>query len=234
MVSLVIGATATVGVAWGCAWRASSASFGRSMVQDFGAEEGDAPRIRVGVSGIDVGMFEVLHLRCEGQSGSGMSDRLRSLLEREYRARIPWWSTPLLIESFQEHVTDASAPVDFELEVGAGWPWVTMTGWTTWRGPRSSTRVDVQGIVLKVNGVERILLPTRPAWRGFIASTVLFATLAMPVPLIVGRDRAQRRRKAGACMACGYDMAGVPCAVDGVRMCPECGTESRAERAGVA
>jgi hypothetical protein len=65
-----------------------------------------------------------------------------------------------------------------------------------------------------------------PQWRGgtTVTSGVLplwipFAAFAFPTAILFHRDRPSARRRAGRCVKCGYDRAGlVPGAV-----CPECG-----------
>jgi hypothetical protein len=59
-------------------------------------------------------------------------------------------------------------------------------------------------------------IPLRPDWPGFAVNTVVYATGLLLLAAIPGRIRRWRRRRRGACLACGY-------ASGGLAVCPECG-----------
>lgn len=61
-------------------------------------------------------------------------------------------------------------------------------------------------------------LPLRPVWPGFAADTAVFAAAWLALLTAPPAVRAWNRRRAGRCVACGYDLRGG----DG-RACPECG-----------
>src|SRR5436190_6748906 len=64
-------------------------------------------------------------------------------------------------------------------------------------------------------------------WLGSPLWMPLMATAVLTV-LISRADTRAHRRAAGQCIACGYDLAGVPRAEGGGdATCPECGTMSR-------
>jgi len=69
----------------------------------------------------------------------------------------------------------------------------------------------------------RVPLPIQPRWRGFAVNTIAYSALTWGVLFAPGVVRRWRRRGRGACVGCGYELAGL------VR-CPECGSgEERAE-----
>jgi hypothetical protein len=112
------------------------------------------------------------------------------------------------------------------MEIALGWPLPafaidsdqlppceTRGGWLFPRSPTGGQRV----------------LAWRPTPLGFALDTLLYAAclagLAAGVRLLI---RARRRRR-GACAACGYSLAGLA----GVAACPECGSESPGGDAGL-
>lgn len=223
VVSIAIGAAATVGIAWWCAWRsAQEVHYGMGLQVGPVGWEGPVrdPRIEA-----DPGVHQVTHVYWES-IGDMLEMRERPESERRgpFEKDMPWWAmTPTRVPDHER-----THPGGNELfpvyEVGCGWPWVTMVGRVLSTGPRSLASCEVQGIVLEEldRGLRPKLLPTRPAWPGFLASTVAAASAWLLVVFTIGWIRAWRRRRAGRCVACGYDMAGVPVAAGG-RVCPECG-----------
>jgi hypothetical protein len=63
-------------------------------------------------------------------------------------------------------------------------------------------------------------LPTVPLIPGFAVDTALYASGLLLLAAIPGRVRRWRRRRRGACLACGY-------ASGGLAVCPECGEGAR-------
>lgn len=106
----------------------------------------------------------------------------------------------------------------------AGWPWrSTQTGVHHIRDtPQRTTTPPVSlagGVTLWTNGgqgpLDRFALPLFPLWPGFALNTLAFAAaiaLLWHAPLTIRR---LRRKRAGHCLACGYDLVGLA-------RCPEC------------
>ena len=69
---------------------------------------------------------------------------------------------------------------------------------------------------------EAILLPYLPYWPGLIADTLFFAAVFAGVHQLGGVGSRWRRRRRGACAACGYDLSGI------TGPCPERGKEREA------
>ncbi len=65
-------------------------------------------------------------------------------------------------------------------------------------------------------GQEQIVIPLKPRWPGFIANTLLYATLLWLLAAAFITTRAARRRRRGRCPHCNYDLGGL-------KTCPECG-----------
>lgn len=183
----------------------------------------------------DVGVCVVQHHYW--QSAPRASQKTLDYLRQDNPARIPWWSIAEHRELQFEESTDVTMAAFSNFEMGCGWPWVTMVGRVLSMGPTDLEKCEVQGIVLERYGPGLVfakLLPTQPAWRGFFGSTAIVAAVVVPIPSVIGWVRSKYRRLPGSCSKCGYDMTGVPHAANGVRTCPECGAQSRAERVGVA
>lgn len=61
------------------------------------------------------------------------------------------------------------------------------------------------------------VIPLLPIATGFIANTLIYASILWLAFVAPGVIRLSRRRRRGLCLACGYDLAALP-------RCPECGT----------
>lgn len=70
--------------------------------------------------------------------------------------------------------------------------------------------------LLPKTNAESFRLPLRPIWPGFAVNAVFYAGVCWLLLAAPGDIRRWRRRRRGACAACGYDLAGL-------EACPECG-----------
>jgi hypothetical protein len=104
------------------------------------------------------------------------------------------------------------------MEYRAGWPVTALKG-CTYHG------VGVTGdgwfalwrIELGSSG--KIFLPLSPIWPSFGVNMVLYAALVWGLYRLPPAIRGRSRRRAGRCMRCGYDRAGLAAEA----ACPECG-----------
>ncbi len=132
---------------------------------------------------------------------------------------IPYWSRAA------SRPAEISRDVNY-LDDARGWPFRAMMSFHdgTWSaGSAGSIHTPIGadwrwdfGEPHGLGGVPRGF-PLRPIWWGFLADTVIFASIAFALLGIFPAMRALRRRK-GRCPQCGYDLRG---ALDAG--CPECG-----------
>lgn len=140
---------------------------------------------------------------------------------------IPRWARPARIDAARA-ATGRGAAADAEgllSETAAGWPWPALRAAYYWSSsPSPGFRFD-RGIYLpglrQVLGpeVEHLVLPTAPIWRGFLDDAALYGAIAFPLISMRHWVR-QRRSRLGLCEKCAYP-------VKGLNRCPECGTPSR-------
>ena len=90
--------------------------------------------------------------------------------------------------------------------------------WFSWNSPAIDR--------LLTSGACRVLLPLRPLWPGFAINTLFYAASAWLVWRIVPLTKRWRRRRAGRCTNCGYDLRGIAAG----SICPECGVQSGAAK----
>jgi hypothetical protein len=95
--------------------------------------------------------------------------------------------------------------------------------------PHNPTRLTTWhwGIPIETGpGAETLAIPLAVLWGGFLLNATLYgAILFICAVVTLGRIRRRRRRR-GACAACGYDLRGGTGLPEG-RACPECGTVPR-------
>lgn len=112
----------------------------------------------------------------------------------------------------------------FEIAEGRGWPRPAfMYRFSNTEGTSKHPAGPVRGgFELQPNSTgawyDPWVLPYRPIWSGLLIDTAVFTVLWMLVFLVPIALVRRRRRRRGACVACGYDLAGTT----GDR-CPECG-----------
>jgi hypothetical protein len=123
------------------------------------------------------------------------------------------------------------------LDIAIGWPLVS---WSCFTEPRLQPRKPKQdpgpvvhgGAIVEtwgyhgVPGIENRVraLAWRPIWPGFVLNTIFYALLTWSLIRAPRTLRRWRRRRAGLCLACGYDLKGL---AEGAP-CPECGLASAA------
>ena len=127
----------------------------------------------------------------------------------------------------------ATSPGDHTLDVhSAGWPLRSLRGtyaytWT-YRGSAIAESRFLHLIELPKGYLWLSwprYFPTSPIWPGFAIDTVFFGLLGWSAVRFPGTVRRWRRHRAGKCLKCGYDLAGLASA-DRATTCPECGTLS--------
>ncbi len=103
-----------------------------------------------------------------------------------------------------------------------GWParalWSVAESDDTWPGPLTWRRDGALGVSADLS------LPTFIVWRGFVFDTLFYAVPWWIVLITPGAVVRWRRKRRGACVACGYDLRGLVDAEKGKTVCPECGT----------
>lgn len=98
--------------------------------------------------------------------------------------------------------------------LSAGWPWHAAYG-LRYRS-RGAPTIE-NGLIALPLGGSSAMLPWRPIWRGLAGNTPVYAALVLAGWAAFGLVRSARRRKRGACAACGYPLD------EGMHRCPECG-----------
>jgi hypothetical protein len=98
--------------------------------------------------------------------------------------------------------------------------------------PSGVTKSEVHGrVVVGVPFYGPVEFAMIPVWPGFALYTVFYGALAWGMWWIPGAMRRVHRRRAGRCVRCGYDLAGLTARGDAtgrvdavsVVVCPECG-----------
>lgn len=75
----------------------------------------------------------------------------------------------------------------------------------------------INGASAPVQIADQRVLAVRPVWSGIIVNTAVYSVLAFVVMVLPRVVRRVVRERAGRCVVCGYEVAGL-------RVCPECGT----------
>lgn len=157
-------------------------------------------------------------------------------------SRIEWWNCTI----DDQMVVPDKSPGDPVSRHVFGGHWVRVVSWG-W--PRASLAVvwmreepitmDAEGMPHRQQGIRGGLplpaqferrpwaarLPIAPMWPGFAVSTLLYGVIFGAVLFGPGAVRRMLRNRRGACIGCGYDLAGLG-------QCPECGKQ--AETRGLA
>jgi hypothetical protein len=93
--------------------------------------------------------------------------------------------------------------------------------WLFRRPTEASLRSGLPVSTTLTRSSERTHLPLMPVWPGFAVNTLLYGAFAGLVLFAPGATRRMLRHRRGACIACGYDLAGLG-------QCPECGKHAEA------
>lgn len=113
----------------------------------------------------------------------------------------------------------------------AGWPWPAAAGWYREdfeqhvvpgeQSRRTSGTGEAIGLRCRLDRWQNVewAIPVRPVWSGLLANVGVFALAAMALLTTPGCWRRYVRRWEGRCVACGYELGGLP-------RCPECGREA--------
>ncbi len=215
VVFLILGAIATVAVAWGCANWMEIDHLPFAM----------ADNVLVGASQIDEPspFWSIAYLKQRGLGRVISSqDNFEVWANRQTaEVALPHWSR-LQVPSREWKKTNI---ID-EQETASGWPMYAMS-WTARHSlyvslDRRSIRSDViYGLEIEPPGSfgeSQRALPLHPLWRGFAINTVFYAAILWLLTLGPSAARRTIRRRRGHCLNCGYDLRG-----DFSAGCPECG-----------
>jgi hypothetical protein len=107
--------------------------------------------------------------------------------------------------------------------IQSGWPVRCFWGWDTFISSSTITG-DGDGLAPIPGWLDALHpiylpLPHLPMWRGLLINTAIFGGVWFGVLFVPGLVRRVSRRRRGACMGCGYDLAATPAG----QPCPECG-----------
>lgn len=119
-------------------------------------------------------------------------------------------------------------------ELRAGWPLTSVRWWAECGDDHGNKPSNAEHGVFRAWSTRSVLsigsvffqkvLPLRPIWPLFIANVLIwalaFAGVVSGFAWMVHGRRVRRRRRRGWCLACGYDLSGLP----SHQACPECGT----------
>jgi hypothetical protein len=147
--------------------------------------------------------------------------------EPEFIRVLTPWMRHTGLATLRSHIAADDVPRGRILFETRGWP--ARAVWCEYRyGAKTVLPLEVRGAIV-LTGVHRAFrsgvfggvprtLPYRPIWSGLAINTGFWTAVVAPLVFAPTLIRRIRRRRAGACPACGYDLIGTPGPV-----CPECG-----------
>jgi hypothetical protein len=116
-------------------------------------------------------------------------------------------------------------------EIAYGWPMLSFRGGllaTPWRTPPAThdyppALPEIPAMLAIGLSAEPRAMPLMPIFPGVVLNTALYGAAWWAVLFSPGVIRRERRRRRGACLACGYDRRGIAAGA----VCPECGAKSQ-------
>jgi hypothetical protein len=222
VVFALLGAAATVLVAWGCAllanWDSSSGDHraGKSFVP---AGNPWAVTIRSNVG----------RVRVESKVWMGFTGRYHVPFTSE--ELVPEWGRVSSIPSLTFSEDAGSLEI---VDEASGWPRLALwSGWGTMAASSGAVTPTTDeltwGIAIRSSRGSvgsGLAIPLHPIWPGFAIDTALYGAGLWVLWLMSGAGRRFVRRRRGLCVGCGYDLrghAGWKPAPQGRAACPECG-----------
>lgn len=140
---------------------------------------------------------------------------------------LPPWAHPVLI---RPHPPPPPQTRVLRSVVASGWPFLAL-----WSASEATADALARGPLHVTAGImvsdswtgfgsrsptdPPVLLPTRPLWPNFLLDATIFAAAWSLILFSPPALRRARRRRAGRCIHCGYDLR----ALDPGLPCPECG-----------
>lgn len=229
--SLCFGMAVTVGVAWGCAWRAQRAGAGAVAAVTLAAE-GDVIQL---VDRVAPGCRQIDWIPQSWEAWKWSFENARTHpRERDTSFRFEQRWVPVVIPAW----VPSWAPLDERQQtpdrhvrstmLAAGWPLPALACEVYDHQPLTSPdrlHYQVRGGIAMDQPADQLAkrltaaLPLSPVPVGFVANTLCAAMVPGVVFFLIHRVRARRRALVGCCPGCGYNLGGA-----GGR-CPECGRE---------
>lgn len=218
----LLGALTTPAVAWiGACFPAQSP---KMIAQNYPRFDGEA--YMVAMSTLSPCM-SIVFWRCEpealGYSQVKVGDQGRPA---------PHWSTIWSSELRRASAASGRWPDDAHgFDLASGWPLLSMVGTSSagTAGPNGRWH-RIGTMLIGPNRVWTVSpgramgqgrkIPLTPMWPGFLADTVLYGLVWWVFLLALAAWIRRRRRRAGLCVHCRYDLRATPPGLP----CPECGT----------
>jgi len=212
---MLLGVVTSVAVAWGCAWRVQDNQLDYAASTNAG-NYATAPAPIIGQrqetiiedAGESFGLIESRYFGYMILEDFMWDDTLPGWEQVPIRTRadVPWWSSS--IAGSQDYVS--------RYQFAAGWPFAACRSYGHWyfqEGNQISLAVKLR----RTNGT--IVLPYGPIWPGLLANTAIYGSAWWALLFGPGMFIRWRRRRAGRCVKCGYDLRGLSPGSE----CPECG-----------
>ena len=143
-----------------------------------------------------------------------LKEPLRSDYLAVRRREVPSWSAV--------HTAPPAAGTGMIVESAHGWPALALRmeiELVASAGANPGTHSPNALVVPVSSHGERIRLPLRPIWSGFVIDSLIYGAVAFAILFGPGALLRAARRRRGQCLRCGYDLRGT--ADSGT--CPECG-----------
>jgi hypothetical protein len=213
VLAIALGASTTIVIAWGLAFRGTQAS--GSGGYDF---KGGGLTIMWRCSGMGASVF-YRHEERYGTidvGGPGTPESIEAL--------VPWYFRTIALCTIEGEDEFGSR----ERMVDArGWPLLALYSWRNSvhvaEGERTGGIILPSGWDFSNRGMspasDRVALPCIPIWVGLSANTALYSGVWWAGLLVLPGSRKRWRLRRGRCSHCDYDLNGTP----GAAVCSECG-----------